>query len=88
MAFLFKLETVDGQAGEPAELHAAVPNWRAGDTIPQGDARCESWPCERWTATSRPSWWLRRWTSPLPFYAALARRLGQPGERCRTPRST
>jgi hypothetical protein len=28
MAFLFKLETLDG---EPAEPHSAVPNWRAGD---------------------------------------------------------
>jgi hypothetical protein len=36
MAFLFKLETEDGVPAEPAELHAAVPNWRAGDTIHLG----------------------------------------------------
>jgi hypothetical protein len=36
MAFLFKLETEDGAPAEPAELHAAVPNWRAGDTIHLG----------------------------------------------------
>jgi hypothetical protein len=36
MAFLFKLETEDGKPAEPAELHAAVPNWRAGDTIHLG----------------------------------------------------
>jgi hypothetical protein len=36
MAFLFKLETEDGRPAEPAELHAAVPNWRAGDTIHLG----------------------------------------------------
>jgi hypothetical protein len=36
MAFLFKLETA---AGDPAELSTfatAVPNWRAGDTMPLG----------------------------------------------------
>ena len=31
--FFFRLETVDGK---PAELHAAVSNWRAGDTIHLG----------------------------------------------------
>ena len=36
MAFLFKLETEDGAPAEPAELHAVVPNWRAGDTIHLG----------------------------------------------------
>ena len=35
-AFLFKLETEDGMPAEPAELRAAVPNWRAGDTIHLG----------------------------------------------------
>ena len=35
-AFLFKLETEDGTPAEPAELHAAVSNWRAGDTIHLG----------------------------------------------------
>jgi hypothetical protein len=36
MAFLFKLETIDGAPAEPPSLATAVPNWRAGDTIPLG----------------------------------------------------
>jgi hypothetical protein len=36
MAFLFKLETVDGRPAEPPTFVTAVPNWRAGDTIPLG----------------------------------------------------
>ena len=36
MAFLFKLETVEGVPAEPATLTSAVPNSRAGDTIPLG----------------------------------------------------
>jgi hypothetical protein len=36
MAFLFRLETLDGAAAEPATLNSAVPNWGAGDTIPLG----------------------------------------------------
>jgi len=36
MAFLFRLETEDGVPAEPATLHAAVPNWSPGDTIPLG----------------------------------------------------
>jgi hypothetical protein len=31
--FLFRLETVNGAPAEPATLEAAVPNWRAGDSI-------------------------------------------------------
>jgi hypothetical protein len=31
--FLFKLETVEGEAAEPPTVSVAVPNWRAGDTI-------------------------------------------------------
>jgi hypothetical protein len=31
--FLFRLETTDGSPAEPPTLEAAVPNWRAGDTI-------------------------------------------------------
>jgi hypothetical protein len=31
--FLFRLETRDGMPAEPPTLSAAVPNWRAGDTI-------------------------------------------------------
>jgi hypothetical protein len=34
--FLFKLETKDGFPAEPPTLSSAVPNWRAGDTIPLG----------------------------------------------------
>jgi hypothetical protein len=34
--FLFGLETADGAAAEPSTLSSAVPNWRAGDTIPLG----------------------------------------------------
>jgi hypothetical protein len=34
--FLFRLETTDGAPAEPPTLHSAVPNWRAGDTIPFG----------------------------------------------------
>jgi hypothetical protein len=34
--FFFRLETADGSPAEPPTLHSAVPNWRAGDTIPFG----------------------------------------------------
>lgn len=34
--FLFRLETVDGTPAEPPTLSAAVPNWKAGDTIHLG----------------------------------------------------
>jgi hypothetical protein len=36
MAFLFKLETADGNPADPPTLSTAVPNWRSGDTIPLG----------------------------------------------------
>jgi hypothetical protein len=36
MAFFFRLETVDGVQADPPKLESAVPNWRAGDTIPLG----------------------------------------------------
>ena len=36
MAFTFRLETAEGAPADPATLNAAVPNWRAGDTIPLG----------------------------------------------------
>jgi hypothetical protein len=36
MAFVFRLETLDGVPAEPATLNSAVPNWAAGDTIPLG----------------------------------------------------
>ena len=31
--FLFRLETVDGAPAELPTLEAAVPNWKAGDSI-------------------------------------------------------
>ena len=34
--FLFRLETVEGEPAEPPTLSAAVPNWKAGDTIHLG----------------------------------------------------
>jgi hypothetical protein len=37
--FLFKLEHPDGTAADSPTLRTAVPNWRAGDTIPLGAAR-------------------------------------------------
>jgi hypothetical protein len=39
MAFLFRLETRDGAPADPAELSAAVPNWRIGDVIALGRSR-------------------------------------------------
>jgi hypothetical protein len=36
MAFLWKLETKDGQPAEPATFKTAVPNWKPGDQIPLG----------------------------------------------------
>ena len=36
MAFLFRLETVEGVPAEPPTLTSAVPNWRSGNTIPLG----------------------------------------------------
>jgi hypothetical protein len=39
MAFLFRLQTVDGAPAEPPTLESAVPNWKAGDTIPLGRDR-------------------------------------------------
>ena len=31
--FLFRLETVEGEAATPPTLSAAIPNWGVGDTI-------------------------------------------------------
>jgi hypothetical protein len=39
MAFIFKLEQEDGTPADPPRLDTAVPNWRAGDTIPLGRDR-------------------------------------------------
>ena len=36
MAFLFRLEAVDGTQVESASITIAVPNMRAGDSIPPG----------------------------------------------------
>jgi hypothetical protein len=39
MAFTFKLEQENGTPADPPRLDTAVPNWRAGDTIPLGRDR-------------------------------------------------
>jgi hypothetical protein len=39
MAFLFRLETAEGAPAEPSTITSAVPNWRAGDTIPLGQRK-------------------------------------------------
>ena len=36
MAFTFRLEQEDGTPADPPTLHAAVPNWKAGDRISLG----------------------------------------------------
>jgi hypothetical protein len=36
MAFLFRLEHEDGTPADPPTSRVAVPNWRAGNTIPLG----------------------------------------------------
>lgn len=36
MAFQFRLENEEGTPANPPTLKAAVPDWRAGDTIPVG----------------------------------------------------
>jgi hypothetical protein len=33
-AFVFRLEREDGTPADPPTFRTAVPNWRAGDTIP------------------------------------------------------
>lgn len=53
MAFLFRLETIDGMPAEPATLHSVVPNWRAGDTIPLGHRTCARPTFETTTPTNR-----------------------------------
>ena len=37
--FTFKLELEDGTPADPPTFTAAVPNWKAGDTIPLGPGR-------------------------------------------------
>jgi hypothetical protein len=34
--FLFRLETPEGVPADPPTISSAVPNWKAGDTIPLG----------------------------------------------------
>jgi hypothetical protein len=36
MTFTFRLERSDGTPADPPVLRTAVPNWRAGDSIPLG----------------------------------------------------
>ena len=37
--FKFQLELEDGTPADPPTFIAAVPNWKAGDTIPLGSGR-------------------------------------------------
>jgi hypothetical protein len=37
--FFFRLEQEDGTPADPPTLHATVPNWQPGDTIPLGRDR-------------------------------------------------
>ena len=39
MAFQFRLEHEDGTPADPPTLKAAVPDWRAGNTIALGHGR-------------------------------------------------
>ena len=39
MAFTFRLELEDGTPADPPTFSAAVPNWKAGDTMPLGRGR-------------------------------------------------
>jgi hypothetical protein len=39
MAFIFRLELADGTPADPPTLKAAVPDWRAGNTIALGPGR-------------------------------------------------
>ena len=39
MAFLFRLETRDGQPAEPPTLRASTPAWSVGDVIALGAGR-------------------------------------------------
>ena len=52
--FLFKLETTSGEAAEPPTLSSALPNCKAGDTIPLG-GRTRAWSaCEETIDDSPP----------------------------------
>jgi hypothetical protein len=37
--FTYRLECEDGTPADPPTFHTAVPNWRAGDTVPLGRDR-------------------------------------------------
>ncbi len=37
--FTFKIEFEDGTPADPPTFIAAVPNWKAGDTIPLGPSK-------------------------------------------------
>jgi hypothetical protein len=39
MTQTFKLERLDGTPADPPTLKTAVPDWRAGDTVPLGGGR-------------------------------------------------
>jgi hypothetical protein len=43
MAFRYRLEDEDGSSVEPHPFKTAVPNWKAGDTIPLPHRRSAWW---------------------------------------------
>jgi hypothetical protein len=59
--FFFRLETADGSPAEPPTLHSAVPNWRAGDTIPFGYKTLRSWAFATTTPRNPRYWSSRTW---------------------------
>jgi hypothetical protein len=54
MAFLFRLETEDGAAADPARFETSEPSWRAGDTIHLGKRTLRVIGKRTMTPTSRP----------------------------------
>jgi hypothetical protein len=43
MAFIYRLEDEAGEPVEPHTFKTAVPNWKAGDTIPLPGPTREDW---------------------------------------------
>ena len=62
MAFLFRLETVDGVPADPPKIESAIPNWRAGDTIPLGAKTLRVSTFATTRPTTHRSWSSRRWS--------------------------
>jgi hypothetical protein len=72
--FLFKLETTEGAAAEPPTLVSAVPNWRAGETIPLGHKTLRVVGIRDDDADHRRCWWSRTWPNePLARSLRLRR---------------